>query len=404
MPANTTAVSQDLFHYLKRCDAVPVQTSIDSFVTLLKQRRIQGARSCAIATVKLLQRVVTTLDFSTTEELLNRIKDVGKYLIAAQTKEAVVGNIVRRALGLIREVTEPLHEDFNGSGSNVSKASEKELQAPSEQRNTVGHGLQSAPDNHSVSFAQQVKDDVVDGLAEMLDEVDAADAQIAEYSQEQLHSDEVVLTCGVSLSVQKFLLKAAKRGSAKGQRITLIQTETAPNEKHAVHDVVLNGAIRSDLHNTTQEVRLKALVESGIRVVTIADSSVFAIMPRVTKVVLPAQTIFCDGSSISSPGSKGIAQAAKFHKVPVFMLGAIYKLSPLYPFVVEDYVQFGDVGKSLDYREDTLLDDLGSANPLCDIVPGQMIDLIISNIGCHAPSFMGRIASDHYRQADLDFS
>lgn len=57
-----------------------------------------------MATAHLLLRVVAKSRWTDIGKLLERIQQVGQRLIEAQPREMVVGNIVRRVLGMIRYV------------------------------------------------------------------------------------------------------------------------------------------------------------------------------------------------------------------------------------------------------------------------------------------------------------
>jgi translation initiation factor eIF-2B subunit beta len=88
---------------------------------LLKRRQIRNSRPCAIATINLLRQVVHSHRWTDVSKLIQRIKQVGQRLYAAQPRELVVGNIVRRVLGLIREEAE---DDRDGDASAYSDAGE----------------------------------------------------------------------------------------------------------------------------------------------------------------------------------------------------------------------------------------------------------------------------------------
>ena len=85
---------------------------------LLKHRRIKTSRPCAIATAQLLRRVVEAFRLPDPWKLIERVQHVGRRLIAAQPRELVVGNIVRRVLGLIRDEAE---EDREGEASSLGE-------------------------------------------------------------------------------------------------------------------------------------------------------------------------------------------------------------------------------------------------------------------------------------------
>jgi translation initiation factor eIF-2B subunit beta len=63
-------------------------------------------------------RLVSKFRWTDVGKLLARIQEVGKRLMEAQPKEMVVGNIVRRVLGMIKdEIKEERHEDYSDAGS-----------------------------------------------------------------------------------------------------------------------------------------------------------------------------------------------------------------------------------------------------------------------------------------------
>ena len=76
---------------------------------MLKRRQIRNSRPCAIATTALLLRVVGEFKGRDAAKLVERIRQVGRRLTSAQPREVVVGNIVRRVLGLVREVVEDFY-------------------------------------------------------------------------------------------------------------------------------------------------------------------------------------------------------------------------------------------------------------------------------------------------------
>lgn len=86
---------------------------------LLRRRQIRPSHACALATARLLLRVVTTSRTADATKLIERVQHVGRQLIAAHPREMVVGNIVRRVLGLIRD---ELESDRLGDSSFASDA------------------------------------------------------------------------------------------------------------------------------------------------------------------------------------------------------------------------------------------------------------------------------------------
>lgn len=90
---------------------------------LLKRRQIKNSRPCAIATAELLKRVVAKFKWTDVGKLILRIQQVGQRLIEAQPREMVVGNIVRRVLGMIREEAKEERNEDSDAGMNSQHTS-----------------------------------------------------------------------------------------------------------------------------------------------------------------------------------------------------------------------------------------------------------------------------------------
>lgn len=96
-----------------------------------------------MATAHLLLRVVARFRWTDIGKLLERIQQVGQRLIGAQPREMVVGNIVRRVLGMVRdEAKEDRTEDLSDSTANSLVSSPKREQ--SEGLNPKFEGTQAA--------------------------------------------------------------------------------------------------------------------------------------------------------------------------------------------------------------------------------------------------------------------
>jgi translation initiation factor eIF-2B subunit beta len=419
--------------------------------SLLKRRQIRNSRPCAIATAELLLQVVSDFHGRDAAGLIQRIRDVGRRLIAAQPREMVVGNIVRRVLGLVREVIDnpdggdettmsdadstahdsphrpklsssistfsPLAHGATRPPGGVITPENKESQhrpplltshtsyaPPGAPTVTSLFGLFSHPgtdsatstppnfQSHSpalksVSFAEKlfnisefqeadIKSEVVQGIQEILDELDQVDEQIASYATDHIHSDEIILTHTSSLTIQRFLLAAARK-----RKFTVVHVEGYPNDSEATHDILRNGAKKDAREGDDgEDERFKPLTAAGITVILIPDSAVFAIMSRVNKVILATHSVLANGGLVAGAGARTIAQAARAHQTPVVVLSGVYKLSPIYPFAVEELIEFGDSGKMANYEDAEFVDKIDVVNPLYDYVPPELVNLYISNL------------------------
>lgn len=133
----------------------------------------------------------------------------------------------------------------------------------------------------------------------------------------------------------------------------------------------------------------------------IPDTTVYAVMSRVGKVIIGTNAVFANGGCLSLSGVASVVECAKEHRTPVFAVSGLYKLSPLYPFTRNDLIEVGNSGKVLSYEDFELVDNVEVVvNPLEDYVRPEHIDIFITNVGGFAPSFIYRIVLDNYRSED----
>ncbi|KAK3653185.1 GCD complex subunit gcd7 [Elasticomyces elasticus] len=490
MPSALAPPTPSLTTYLRSLDEAPLDKSITTLISLLKRRQIRSSRSCALATTKLLIRVVEAGEdgsdgkWSSTQALIAHIRTVGRKLISAQPKEIVIGNIVRRVLGVIREVADRDSEtvadlsgsEISGPTSPITITGERSvlpmrlsefsprdvlsgrpgtadsvasstfsspaaapqqrpnlmtaptgtslfsiLQHPQTQTRSTSSpyatppaGTQSPALRPSPTFKStistipeggeslDIKAEVLDGLAELLDELSVVDTQIAESALEHIHSGEVILTHGSSRTVQRFLLTAA----GKKRRFTVFVAELYPNDHLAVHDTLVNGSlppVSPEDEGLGEKGRWKALTAAGVTVVLVPDTAVFALMPRVNKVLLSPHAVMASGSLLAAAGTETICLAAKEHRVPVVVLAGVYKLSPVYPFDEEGMVEYGDPSKVVGFAEDgRFIDGVDVVNPISDFVGAEGVGLYVTNLGGCAPGYLYRVVGDHYRNEDIE--
>lgn len=243
-----------------------------------------------------------------------------------------------------------------------------------------------------------IKAEVIDGIKDLLEELDIVDSQISEYALDHIHSNEIILTHTSSQTVQRFLSAAARK-----RKFTVIHAEAYPNNHGETHSTVVNGSSKAGEDEDPNE-RWKTLTSMGIKVIVIPDSAVFALMSRVNKVIMAPHAVLANGSLIAAAGAATVAQAAKAHQVPVVVLSGVYKLSPVYPFDMAEMIEYGEPGKVVPFQDGPFMDKVDVVNPLFDWVDADLVNLYITNLGAHAPSYLYRIVADHYRTEDIDLT
>jgi translation initiation factor eIF-2B subunit beta len=358
--------------------------------------------------------------------------------MVAQPRELVVGNVVRRVLGLIRDEAEderdadfflpseagsdsrphtphgaeshspprshvaddlaiPVHDkdllsirqdgsERSSSRPPLSTTTSSQVPAGISMFSLLQHPEAESPQPSSPGTVspsgrfqghgqhKDIRAEVLDGIGEIIDELGQVDDQIAGYALEHIHSNEVILTYTSSTTVQKFLLKAATK-----RKFTVIHAESFPNNHDATHARV-SGNADGDDQNLSSESFTKPLTALGITVILIPDSAVFAIMSRVNKVILGTHSVLANGGLVAAAGTRVIARAAKVHQTPVVVVSGIYKLSPVYPFDIDSLIEYGDASNVIPYQDGDLVDKIDVENPLYDYVPAELVDLYITNL------------------------
>lgn len=261
----------------------------------------------------------------------------------------------------------------------------------------------ATPQMGASGLLPNLRPEVIHGIKEIIDEIGAADDEISAAALDQIYPQETIFTYSSSLTVQRFLLRAASK-----RKFTVVHAEAYPNNHLKTHALVTGNqeAIADDEDNLPNDTFSKNLTSAGITVVMIPDSVVFAVMPRISKVILDAHAVLENGSIVATAGSKVVVKAAKFHRVPVLVLAATYKLSPAYPYDPFKLIEYGDAGKVIPFQDGELREGLepGLRNPLHDFIEASDIDLFITNQvpAVVSPGYLYRVVREQYEEEDLE--
>ncbi|KAK1944073.1 Translation initiation factor eIF-2B subunit beta [Phytophthora citrophthora] len=372
------APTKELKEWLEEWPAV--RELVDELVLSLKRRQLRGSYETAKMTTSVLSKVLETVEWSTAGEILEKIRQLGHMLTKAHAHELAIGNVVRRVLYIIREEHSnalKLSSADSANGNAVAPVSGPPSSRNNNLSRSLGTILTPGTDTDLSIPIADLKLSVMEGIAELVDEIDSLHVNIADQAMEYIHTDEVILTFGLSLSVEAFLKTAAKKRSFK-----VIVVESAPS---------LNG-----------QRMAHALAESGIHVTVIPDSAVFALMARVNKVVVPAAAVVANGGLIAQSGLQNIALAAKKCSVPVVCVAGLIKLSPLYAHDLDVLSELLEPSSIYNY-EDTV-DNLEVLNPAYDYVPPECVRIFITNTGAHQPSYIYRLLAEYYSPQDYQLS
>lgn len=124
----------------------------------------------------------------------------------------------------------------------------------------------------------------------------------------------------------------------------------------------------------------QSLSEAGISTFLVPDSSIYAIMSRVSKVILGAHAIIANGGMFAVTGSLLAATAAQAHSTPVVVCAGQFKITPLWN-LYQDHsaLDFSDPSSVLGFEEGGLVGKVDVINPYYDYVRPDLVYAYITN-------------------------
>ncbi|KAK6338323.1 GCD complex subunit gcd7 [Orbilia blumenaviensis] len=475
-----------LAKFLKLVTSIKADDATEVLTGLLKRREITSSRNVAKAVAKLLLRFVSQnrhTKLSESQGLIKDVRELGRHLVAAQPRELVIGNIVRRVLGVIREEchesnalpgfadltlggrlsrASSIGEESTDFGSNPASGTatphsgrpfsrdggEDDIDAmsrrkskayippnlrnltrqgsialpnPSYGENNLQHALFSLlmnstplpsdspglkPEAKEPFEDKDIRGDVIEGIRELIDELEMVDEQVAAHSETHIHANEIVMVLGSSPTLQTFLMKAAVK-----RKFTVVMIEAYPNDFYETQEVLRAPSKTTPLvglknpgkpspankDEPLTSAELKATLTSvGVETILIPDSAVPAVMSRVNKVLMGSHVILRNGSMITTAGARTVARCAQEHSIPVVVVSGVYKLSPRYPFDPDSMLETGDSSTLIGWEDGDMVGNAEIFNPTMDFVPGELVDHYITNVGGYTPQNLYKLVEEQY--------
>lgn len=396
---------------------------VHEFEYKLRRARHYGSSACAKDTCHLLRLVIHKGRFETWGQLLQAIQCIGEKLIRARPLELVIGNIVKRLLFIIRrehrywsklkkkrekwqlkqeekkKKSNNKYQTLNKKKkqSNKNKANDIQLSA-NDIRNEdetlnpsildIFHSREEINYNKD-EFNTKNKSVIINELNELIDEIENTYQSIEEYSVEHIHSNELILTYGYSKTVYHFLKHAAKYRSFE-----VFVCESAPS----LHGQSMAYDLIKELKQNKNDKNF------NIKSVTlISDSSIFAIMSRVNKVIIGTHAVFANGGLLAHSGTHGLALAAQFYSVPIVVVTGLYKLSTVYAYDQDTFNEHDSPSNLIKFESQSdyfLNENVSIQNPVFDYIKPEYVEIFLTNAGGHAPSYMYRLLSEYYDTTD----
>lgn len=192
----------------------------------------------------------------------------------------------------------------------------------------------------------------------------------------------MILTLGYSKSVLAYLTAAARERS-----FTVVVAETSPS---------LTG------HRTAAE-----LAAVGLNVLLIADNSIVALLPKVSRVLIGAHAILAQGGALVPAGTRTLAAAATRRAKPLCLIVGSFKICPNFDRAI-DPLPYLESALALSLPPGqvvnrTALEQVGLeiVAPQLDFLPPERISALITNSGGFPPSHVARLVRDQFDERDV---
>ncbi|CAK1555978.1 unnamed protein product [Leptosia nina] len=331
--------------------------NIVKFVSDIRTGKLQGSNKIAVATVTLLEQIITDASNTSALFLVNAVRATGRRITKALPHELIAANMVRRVLRAIRDEQRALaNQSSEYSGDSLQRLV---LAAPSRRATLPSH--------------HDLREPIRDHIAELLGELEASTSAICGQAKEHIHTDELILTYGSSNLVEKFL----KASGTNKPKLLLVE-----GPQHS--------------ESAAMATRLSS---QGVSVTLVNGAAVGALMPRVNKVVIGVRSTLAGGAVLGEAGLLAVTTAARHYSVPVVVLSPLYKLSPLHSC---DHTHFNALAPpytAMPYMSgESALTQVYA--PMCDFVPPDHVTLFITNLGGSSPSYIYRLLSELYDPND----
>jgi len=234
----------------------------------------------------------------------------------------------------------------------------------------------------------------------LLDHIDAflnerivlADQVIADAAASKIANGDIILTYGMSQSVEMALKKAHK----DGKQFRVIVVDSRPK---------LEG-----------KVLLRALVNEGIKCSYILLNAVGYVMKEVSKVLIGAYAMLANGTCVSRVGTAMVGMMAHTYKVPFLVCCETYKF---HERVQVDSICFNELGDPDDLiaidRDDSRYGDvladwrdlpkLKLLNLVYDLTPVEFVNMVITEVGMIPATSVPVILREYHKDhlgVDLD--
>ena len=385
---------------------------IQAFRKQLKSKDYESTIIVAIKTADLFLKIVEAKQYKNLEELLHIVKIVGKMFISVDIMQFSVGNVVKRILHIINQekgkvvlsvdkrksiVTlnslltqnnlnkDDIYSSYNVYTNLINDESKEKINLHNERisvninnlEDTTINNLSTSIKTNTTNFNNlgESVENIIEKINSLITTLELTSEEINKLSDEHITQDDIILTSNYSGQLLEFLIEASKT-----KTFHVIIAESLPSE---------SGILMA-----------KKLTKANIKTTIINDSAIFAVIPRVNKVIIGTRAIMANGGLISYNGVYNICLSAQTYAIPVLVISGTFKLTPMYPFDHETYNEQLSPDKVCSGIVDGNLRNIGFNSPAYDYIPPELITIFITDSGSQNPTYMYRLFNECFSQDD----
>jgi len=349
---------------------------IQLFKKQLKTKDYDSTTKVAIKTAELFMKIIKTKEYNNLDELSQIVKSVGKMFISVDLMQFSVGNIVKRILHFINEEKSKVCNSNDKKTNIITLNSLLSLASNYKEKDISSKYDISIPSLHTkpINLDSSIQN-IISEIEILLESLESTSSEINKQSDEHIINNDIILTSNYSGQLLEFLVEASKNKS-----FHVIVAESAPS---------LSGLQMAN-----------ALAKVGIKTTVIDDNSIFAIMPRVNKVIIGTRAVMANGGLISYNGVYNICLAAQTYSIPIVVVAGIFKLTPMYPFDHETFNEQLSPDKIYNCEYEGNIENISFNSPAYDYIPPEFITIFVTNEGSQNPSYIYRLFNENFSQQD----
>ena len=339
-----------------------LEKSILDFEIKSQRKILSSSSELAVAALSILKLCVSSSH--SISDVQHNLMRVAKRLKKCSPYDVVVGNCCDRVLNTVNEEFE---KSMKPSEFYSVKRSVSLLELFAQPLNPMK--------SDSFDEDRSFKSSICRVIEDYIDEIPQYFQDIAKSAKDFIHSGDIIMTIGKSKSTFAFFQRAVE----KQRKFSVIIPEHAPS-----YDGI----------TTAKELR-----KIGVDVIVIPDSAVYAVMPKITAVIVPCRGVLADGNLICTNYVLPIAMAAKKHAVPFIVLYWRWKLTEKFLKPGDSFTQLvsplNAAGGNYDFTG-----KLQIFSPEGECVPGNLVKIYINEEGPHGPADVFPLMQSIYHQIE----